>query len=127
MSQERYLVDTQVLVWLDQRSQRISRRLQTTLDSGFDVYFSSASAWEIAIKCSLGKISISGPLSALADSFGFVELPVTTRYVEIVAALPWHHRDPFDRLIVAQAMKDRLTLVTGDRRLGKYDVKLLQV
>lgn len=127
MSNEIYLLDTQILLWMDQRPEKVSRRLQATLDAGLDVYFSAASAWEIAIKCSIGKLSIARPLTDLGERFGFLELPVTTRYAEIIAGLPWHHKDPFDRMIVAQAIKERLTLVTGDRRLEQYNLKTLQV
>ena len=127
MSDERYLLDTQILLWMDRRPEKISRRLQATLDAGFEIYFSAASAWEIAIKCSLGKFSIAHSLATLAESFGFLELPVSTRYAEIVARLPWHHKDPFDRMIVAQAIKEQLTLVTADRRLANYNLKILQV
>lgn len=127
MSDESYLLDTQILLWMDQRPEKISRRLQATLDAGFEVYFSAASAWEIAIKCSLGKLSINRPLNALAVRFGFLELPVTTRYVEIAAGLPLLHKDPFDRMMIAQAIKENLTLVTGDRRLASYNLRTLQV
>lgn len=127
MSNERYLLDTQILLWMDGRPEKISRRLQATLDAGFEIYFSAASAWEIAIKCSLGKLSIAQPLTALAERFGFLELPVLTHYAEIAARLPLHHKDPFDRMIVAQAIKERLTLVTVDRRLKSYDLKILRV
>ena len=73
MSDESYLLDTQILLWMDQRPEKITRRLQATLDAGFEIYFSAASAWEIAIKCSLGKLSINRPLNALAESSpGFV-------------------------------------------------------
>jgi PIN domain nuclease of toxin-antitoxin system len=95
LSDESYLLDTQILLWMDQRPEKISRRLQATLDAGFEIYFSAASAWEIAIKCSLGKLSMTRPLTALAERFGFLELPVTTRYTEIAAELPLHHKDPF--------------------------------
>jgi PIN domain nuclease of toxin-antitoxin system len=127
LSDVSYLLDTQILLWMDQRPEKITRRLQATLDAGFEIYFSAASAWEIAIKCSLGKLAINRPLNALAESFGFLELPVTTRYTEIAARLPLHHRDPFDRMMVAQAIKERLIFVTGDRRLAQYNLKTLQV
>ena len=127
MSNERYLLDTQILLWMDGRPEKISRRLQVTLDAGFEIYFSAASAWEIAIKCSLGKLSIAHPLTALAERFGFLELPVLTRHALIAAGLPLHHKDPFDRMIVAQAIKEQLTLVTVDRRLTSYDLKILLV
>jgi PIN domain nuclease of toxin-antitoxin system len=127
LSNESYLLDTQVLLWLDIRPEKISRRLQASLDSGFEVYFSAASAWEIAIKSSLGKLTIACPLIALTERLGFLELPVTAHYAEIAARLPLHHKDPFDRMIVAQAMEEGLTLVTADKRLANYGLNILQV
>lgn len=127
MSNESYLLDTQVLLWLDRRPEKISRRLQASLDAGFEIYFSAASAWEIAIKCSLGKLSIAHPFMTLTERFGFLELPVTAAYAEIAAKLPLHHKDPFDRMIVAQAIEEGLTLVTADRRLSSYDLSILEI
>ncbi len=127
MSNESYLLDTQILLWMDGKPEKISRRLQASLDAGSEIYFSAASAWEIAIKSSLGKLSIARPLAVLAERFGFLELPVTARYAETAAVLPLHHKDPFDRMIVAQAMEEGVTLVTADSRLASYDLKILQV
>ena len=126
MSNGSYLLDTQILLWMDRRPEKISRRLRASLDAGFEIYFSAASAWEVAIKRSLGKLSIAHPLTALTERFGFLELPVTAHYAEIAAELPLHHRDPFDRMIVAQAMEEGLILVTADRRLASYDLRILQ-
>jgi PIN domain nuclease of toxin-antitoxin system len=126
LSNESYLLDTQILLWMDGRPEKISRRLQASLDAGLEIYFSAASAWEIAIKCSLGKLSIARPLTALTERLSFHEIPVTARYAEIAAKLPLHHKDPFDRMIVAQAIEERLTLVTADSRLASYDLKILQ-
>lgn len=126
MSNESYLLDTQILLWLDRSPEKIGRRLQASLDAGREIYFSAASAWEIAIKSSLGKLSIARPLTALTERLGFPELPVTAHYAEIAAKLPLHHKDPFDRMIVAQAMGEGLTLVTADRRLASYGLKILQ-
>lgn len=127
MSNERYLLDTQILLWMDRRPEKISHRLRASLDAGLEIYFSAASAWEIAIKSSLGELSISRPLAALMERFGFLELPVTAHYAEAVRKLPLHHRDPFDRMLVTQAMVEGLVLVTADRRLSAYDVKILAI
>jgi PIN domain nuclease of toxin-antitoxin system len=127
LSNERYLLDTEILLWMDRRPEKISHRLRASLDAGLEIYFSAASAWEIAIKTSLGKLSISRPLAAVMERFGFLELPVTAHYAEAVAKLPLHHRDPFDRMLVTQAMVEGLVLVTADPRLAEYDVKILAI
>ena len=127
MSNERYLLDTQILMWMDRRPEKISHRLRASLDAGLEIYFSAASAWEIAIKSGLGKLSISRPLAALMERFGFLELPVTAHHAEAVAKLPLHHRDPFGRMLVTQAMVEGLVLVTADPRLSEYDVKILAI
>jgi len=97
------------------------------LDEAAEVYFSASSAWELSIKQSLGKIRLASPVSSFAKQSNFLELPVTTRYAEAAATLPLHHRDPFDRLLVTQAIVEGLVLVTSDRQLSAYDVKILAI
>jgi PIN domain nuclease of toxin-antitoxin system len=89
------------------------------------VSVSAASLWELAIKQSLGKLRAPDDLFATVDRTGFAMLDVTARHAIAVAHLPFHHRDPFDRLLVAQAQLEGLTIVTRDRRLPKYDVPVL--
>ena len=91
-----------------------------------EVFVSAASAWEVAIKSALGKVATSRSVSIAAQSSGFTELPVMFRHAEAVASLPSHHRDPFDRLLVAQAHAERLTLVTRDPVMAQYGVKVLR-
>jgi PIN domain nuclease of toxin-antitoxin system len=81
--------------------------------------------WEIAIKRSLGKLTIADGWGATLRRLGFDPMPVTAVHAEAVERLPWHHRDPFDRLLVAQASVERRTLVSADRRLGAYGVDVL--
>lgn len=123
----RYLLDTHVLLWLNADLQRIPRSVITALDAADQIYYSAASAWELSIKQSLGKIQMSRQISESAAQSGFEEMPVTTKYAEVSARLPLHHRDPFDRMLVAQAMAENLALVTADRRLSAYEVKILAV
>jgi PIN domain nuclease of toxin-antitoxin system len=84
---------------------------------------------EIAIKLSLGKLefqhTIDEPLVDSIAAYGFTELPVTARHAAAIATLPWHHADPFDRFLVAQARVDDLTLVTVDERIKRYDVRTM--
>lgn len=89
------------------------------------MYVSAASAWEISIKAALGKLHTSRrPSEAVADA-AFQVLPVTFAHAEAVLSLPPHHRDPFDRLIVAAAQIERLTVVTSDVQLRLYDVPIV--
>jgi PIN domain nuclease of toxin-antitoxin system len=122
-----YLLDTHVLLWLNTDLKRIPRSVIATLDAADLIYYSAASAWELSIKQSLGKIRLSRRISESTAQSGFEELPVTTGYAEISAGLPLHHRDPFDRMLVAQAVSENLVLVTADRRLSAYEVKILSV
>ncbi len=122
-----YLLDSNVLLWLNLDPGRVPAGVIAELDAAEAVYFSAASAWELAIKQSLGKLRMSGSISAFVGRAGFLELAVTTKYAEAAAQLPMHHRDPFDRVIVAQAMSEGLVMITADRRLAKYGVKTLAV
>lgn len=118
-----YLLDTHVLLWLNSDIGRISQPVIAALDLADQVYYSAASVWEISIKQSIGKIHIAAAISSFVEQSRFLELPVTTQYAEAAAKLPLHHRDPFDRMLVVQAMIEDLTLITADRRLSSYDIK----
>jgi PIN domain nuclease of toxin-antitoxin system len=123
----RYLLDTHVLLWLNSDLRRISRPVIATLDLADQVYYSAASVWELSIKQSLGKLHLSGPISGFLKQSRFLELPITTQYAEAAATLPLHHRDPFDRMLVAQALSEKLVLITADRRLSSYGLETLPV
>ena len=123
----RYLLDTHVLLWLNSDLRRIPKTIIAALDEAEQVYYSASSAWELSIKQSLGKIQLAAPVSFFAKQSNFLELPVTTRYAEAAAKLSLHHRDPFDRMLVTQAIMEGLVLVTSDRQLSNYDVKILTV
>ncbi len=121
---KRLLLDTNVAVWLllgDRR--RVSTDAVHALeDTTNDVALSAASVWEIAIKRSLGKVTLPDGWAAALRRLGFRPMPVTAIHAAAVENLPWHHRDPFDRLLVAQASVERCALVTADRRLAMYAV-----
>ncbi len=123
----RYLLDTHILLWLNSELRRIPKAVIAALDEAEQVYYSASSAWELSIKQSLGKIRLAERISGFARQSNFLELPVTARYAEAAANLPLHHRDPFDRMLVTQAMVEDLVLVTVDRRLSDYDVKILAI
>ena len=117
----RLLLDTHLLVWwfVDRR---IARQATTLIrDPANQLYASSASVWEVAIKAALGKIEVKPDalLAGLRDG-GFQELAVSSRHAAQVALLPMHHRDPFDRLLVSQSLCDSMSLLTEDRVLAAY-------
>lgn len=118
------LLDTHVLIWWD-AGQRLSAAARAAIRDADEVYVSAASAWEIAIKASLGKIVSSRTVSAATAECGFFELPVTFAHAEQLAALPALHRDPFDRLLVAQAIAEGLTVVTRDPAITQYGVAVI--
>jgi PIN domain nuclease of toxin-antitoxin system len=121
---DQFLLDTHILIWLNSGDRRITNTTLARLRDADSVMYSAASAWEIAIKQSAGKLQPTQPLSVYARKARIGEIPVTTRHAEIAGKLPLHHRDPFDRMLVAQAMVENLTLVTADRRLKDYDVPI---
>lgn len=120
----RLLLDTHVLIWWDEGA-RMSTRAMDAIRAAEQVYVSAVTGWEIAIKSSLGRIETSREVARAVAESGFEELPVRLSHAEVLRALPWHHRDPFDRMLVAQARSEGLTFVTRDRTLKRYGVRLL--
>jgi PIN domain nuclease of toxin-antitoxin system len=125
----RFLVDTQCWLWLQTTPERLSPTVLSLLeDSANDLLLSAASSWEIAIKYALGKL----PLPESPERYvprrmtasGSRGLAVEHAHSLRVAELPLHHRDPFDRLLVAQAQVEKLTIVTVDPQLRLYDVQI---
>ncbi len=90
-----------------------------------EVHVSAASAWEIAIKSALGKLRLSDSVADIAALYGFSSLPISLPHCEVVASLPQHHADPFDRMLTAQALAEGLTLVTKDKVIKRYPVPTL--
>jgi PIN domain nuclease of toxin-antitoxin system len=124
------LLDTHTFLWWVDASPRLGRRARAAItDPARRCYFSLASSWEIAIKLSLGKLEIPGSVeqfvpSQLAQN-DFEELPLSFAHVARVARLPFHHRDPFDRLLVAQALEEDLTIVSADPIFRRYGVQVV--
>ena len=127
MTEPGLLLDSNIVVWLDQKPQRIPDSVLSRLESAPRVFLSAVTAWELAIKQSLGSLILVRPVSDLIHTHHMIELPVTIRHGEAVGNLPLHHRDPFDRLLVAQAIVEGLILVTSERQLLKYGVPILLV
>jgi PIN domain nuclease of toxin-antitoxin system len=122
----RLLLDTHVLLWWAQDSDDLSDDLKERIDTELEVYVSAATLWELSIKAAAGKIELPGDLADWADQSGLRALPIDTTHAVLAGLLPMIHRDPFDRMLVAQAMAEKLTLVTRDRFIQKYDVQVLE-
>lgn len=121
------LLDSNVVVYLDQNPDRITQRTRDRIDAASEIYVSAVTAWELSIKQAAGALKMNTTVSSLVASLGFLELPITIRHGEAVKVLPMIHRDPFDRLLVAQSITEGLTLVTSDSRLTRYGIPILQV
>jgi len=106
-------------------SSALSRRVREAVQTAEAVYVSSASVWELAIKVAAGKLTTPDDMEAQMRESRFTELPITVRHAVAAAKLPRFHADPFDRMLVAQAAVESLTLVTSDKRLADYGVKVL--
>lgn len=120
------LLDTHTLLWGLGNVDRLSHSAREVLSSGeIPAYVSAASVWEIAIKRASGKLRAPEDLLARIAAARFDELKVDFRHATIAGALPRHHRDPFDRMIVAQAQCEGLTVVTADQKIAAYDVPVL--
>lgn len=124
---KRLLLDTNVAVWLllGDRHRVSKAAVQALEDTANGVALSAATVWEIAIKRSLGKLTLPDGWSEALRRLGFDPMPVSAIHAAAVERLPWHHRDPFDRLLLAQASIERCALVTADRRLAAYAVEIL--
>jgi len=119
------LLDTHVLIWWDE-GRRLAAEAHRAIEEADTVYVSAASAWEIAIKTALGRLRPTRTVEEAVSESGFLELPVTFHHAERLTALPWHHRDPFDRVLVAQATVEELALVTRDPVFARYGVGLVE-
>jgi len=127
LSPSGYLLDSHILLWIDGEPGKFTGTPLQLLLHESSVYVSAATAWELAIKLASNKLSLPVPVSKMAAAYGFSELLITFQHVELAAGLPYHHRDPFDRLLVAQALVEGLILVTSDKRLADYGVPNLLV
>lgn len=125
----RVLLDTHILLWWLSDDKRLPKEAEKIIkDDDNQVYVSAASIWEVAIKAALGQIK-ADPFAiqeAIAPS-GFLELPVTGTHAAQVSRLPHHHRDPFDRMLVAQSLVEPMRLLTTDRLLARYGETILFV
>jgi PIN domain nuclease of toxin-antitoxin system len=121
------LLDTHAFIWWARDDAPLSRRARATIAEGAnECLFSIASAWEIAIKVSLGKLPVSGRLEQVIPeqlaANGIAMLPIEIGHVARVANLPFHHRDPFDRLLAAQALEEGVAIISSDEVFERYGV-----
>ncbi len=119
------LLDTHAFLWWREDSPRIPERARAAIAAADLVFVSAASAWEAAIKIELGRLRLPEPFESGVVDSGFERLPIGFAHAEEAGRLAPHHRDPFDRMLVAQARVERLRLVTHDRRLEPYDAPIL--
>ncbi|GAA1668894.1 type II toxin-antitoxin system VapC family toxin [Kribbella yunnanensis] len=122
----RLLLDTHVLVWWLQGSPELSEELRERIDTELEVYVSAASVWELSIKMALGTLPAPDDLLVWVQRSGLSELPISLEHGDVASRLPPIHRDPFDRVLIAQTLVERLTLVTRDGLIQQYDVPVLR-
>ena len=124
----RLLLDTHAWLWWNQDDPALSHAARRAIaNPANECWLSMASAWEMALKISSGKLTLQGELedflpAQMAEN-GFVFLPIDVRHVARTVKLPYHHRDPFDRLIIAQALVEELAVVSADAVIAKYGVR----
>ena len=124
----RLLIDTQIFIWAVMESENLSAQARQIMLDATEVFVSAASIWEIAIKVRLGRLEGDpSEFVAAIDQSGFRELVISARHAAMVHQLPLHHRDPFDRMLVAQALSEPLRLLTSDRMLSQYSELVMTV
>jgi len=122
----RLLIDSNALIWMVSKPAELSRLARNALvDPSNDRFVSMAAVWEISIKVSQGRLSLPGTLENAVDSMAARLLPIAMSYIGRAQILPFHHRDPFDRMMIAQAIEEGLTIVTRDRIFQAYGVPVL--
>lgn len=116
-----FLLDTHIFLWWQIRDRRLGREASSAItDPANRIFVSAASVWEIALKARKGKLAVAGLPSTAINVNGFHELPIHALEAEQAAALDWAHSDPFDRLLVAQAMIHSLILISADHEIRKF-------
>ena len=122
------LIDTQIFIWAVIDSDRLRAKSRQIMLDAAQIFVSAASIWEIAIKSKLGKLE-GDPVEFVAaiEQSGFHELAISAQHAAMVHELPLHHRDPFDRLLIAQSLCEPLRLLTADKNLSQYSELVMAV
>jgi len=115
----RLLLDTHVFLWW-RAGREMRAEAMDAIRTADDVFVSAASAWEVSIKAAIGKLRLTASFADGVAQSGFVPLPINLHHAAVAGELPLYHRDPFDRMLLAQARLERLTLISHDRRLEPY-------
>jgi PIN domain nuclease of toxin-antitoxin system len=124
---ERFLLDTHAFLWCLSATGRLRADSRTAIeDPHNEILVSAITAWEITVKRLKGKMEAPDNLAALVDERGFTHLPLTFHHAELAARLPRHHKDPFDRFLIAQAQAEGLTVVTRDAHFPLYGLRTLR-
>jgi PIN domain nuclease of toxin-antitoxin system len=124
----RVLIDTHIFIWYIQNSERLPSSIATYINDGRnDILLSIASVWEMAIKQSTGKLNLGLPYASFIEEqmrLNSMELlPLRLDHLEVVTTMPFHHRDPFDRLLIAQAMLEDIVIISADSTFSSYPVQ----
>lgn len=115
------LLDTHIFIWWLKNDDDLSKKARSLIRNAQEIYISSASIWEAGIKIQIGKLEVEiNELVDAIESEGFLELPITASHAAYVAKLPPYHRDPFDRMLIAQALCEPLRFLTVDEKLKAY-------
>lgn len=123
----RLLLDTHVLYWWLTDDARIAPPVRKIIADASDAFVSAASVWEMGIKAAAGKLRMPGDLGRQLARHRFTELPVSFAHARLAPTLPRHHKDPFDRMLVAQSIVESLTLLTADPLLAPYGCPMMRV
>ncbi len=122
-----YLIDTHILLWFVNGDEKLPGSIKAILETEKTIFVSIATFWEIAIKNSIGKLNLPVSIAQLMEDCsqeGFNILPIQASHLDRLKDLPWVHRDPFDRLLICQAQEEKLTLITVDENIVKYEVQV---
>ena len=122
------LLDTHTFLWFVNDPSQLPPEVKETIETAETVYVSIASFWEMAIKCSIGKLDLPSTITEMmkdCEKLEFSILPIKGEHLERLNSLPWIHKDPFDRLLVCQAQSEKMVLLTADSNIAKYDVQTL--